>query len=215
MVKNQNEHLENLAQIRSMMERSSRFISLSGLSGVAAGTCAILGAGLVYLYLDMPPFSSKRVYYEEAVQIHRWGLSYLTFFVLTATIVFLLALVSGIYFTTRKARKKGQKVWDAASKRMLVNLAIPLFTGGLFCIALFNYGMYGLIAPSTLIFYGLALVNGGKYTLDDIRYLGVTEIVLGIIALFNPGNGLEFWAFGFGVLHIVYGIIMYNKYEKV
>jgi hypothetical protein len=214
MVKNQNEHLENLAQIRSMMERSSRFISLSGLSGVAAGTWALVGAAVVYLYLDMPPFASKRVYYEEAISTNRWGMDYLTFFIVTAAAVFLLALCSGIYFTTRKARKKDQKIWDASSKRMLVNLAIPLVTGGLFCIALFNNGMYGLIVPSMLIFYGLGLVNGGKYTLDDIRYLGVTEIVLGLIALFNPGHGLEYWAFGFGILHIVYGIIMYNKYER-
>ncbi len=214
MAINQNEHLETLSQIRALMERSSRFISLSGLSGVAAGVCALIGAAAVYLYLDMPPFAAKRLYYVEAINADKWGMDYLTFFMLDAALVVAAAILSGVYFTTRKARAKGQKIWDALSKRMLINLFLPLITGGIFCIALYKYGMFGLIAPATLIFYGLALVNGGKYTLDDIRYLGVTEIVLGLSALFYPGHGLEFWAFGFGVLHIFYGMMMYYKYER-
>ncbi len=207
------EHFETLTQIRTLMERSSRFISLSGLSGVAAGFWALMGAGAVYLYLGIPLFSSKQLYYE-VLQNGRWGIHYETFFMLDAGIVFLLAFISGVYFTTRKARKQGQTIWDSMAKRMLVNLAIPLIAGGTFCLVLYKNGMHGLIAPATLIFYGLALVNGGKYTFDDIRYLGITEIILGIIGLFYPGFGLELWALGFGVLHIFYGLGMYYKYEK-
>lgn len=214
MVKNQNDPLENLAQIRSLMERSSRFISLSGLSGVAAGTVALIGAAVAYIYFGLPVFSGKNEYYFEVIKNGNWGMDYVTFFLLDAAAVFVLALAGGIYFTTRKARKKGYKIWDALSQRMLVNLAIPLVAGGIFCIALFKNGAFGLIAPATLIFYGLALVNGGKYTLNDIRYLGLLEIGLGFIGLFKPGYGLELWALGFGVAHIVYGIIMYNKYER-
>lgn len=214
MVKNQNDPLENLAQIRSLMERSSRFISLSGLSGVAAGTVALIGAAMVYLYLGLPLFSNKHIYYYEVLNNGRWGIDYLTFFLLDAAAVFVLALAGGIYFTTRKARKKGHKIWDALSQRMLVNLAIPLVAGGVFCIALYKNGAFGLVAPATLIFYGLALVNGGKYTLNDIRYLGILEILLGFIGLFKPGYGLELWALGFGVAHIVYGLAMWYNYER-
>ena len=214
MVKNQNDHIETLTQIRSLMERSSRFISLSGLSGVAAGVIALAGAAMVYLYLGLPLFSNKRLYYYEVLKNGKWGLSYETFFLLDAGIVFVLALLAGIFFTTRKARRKGQKIWDPLVQRMLINLAIPLIAGGIFCLALYKNGAFGLVAPATLIFYGLALVNGGKYTLNDIRYLGLTEIVLGIIGLFYPGLGLELWALGFGVAHIVYGWLMWYKYER-
>ena len=41
---NEQQPLEELQHIKRMMERSSRFISLSGLSGIAAGICAIAGA---------------------------------------------------------------------------------------------------------------------------------------------------------------------------
>jgi len=212
-VENHNEHLETLSQIRSMMERSSRFISLSGLSGVAAGSFALLGATMVYVYLGLRPFSNYRIFYAEVLQNAKWGIGYEAFFLLNAALVFILAVASGIYFTTRKARRKGQKVWDQSALRMLTNLAIPLVVGGIFCLALYRERQILLIAPATLVFYGLALVNGSKFTLNDIRYLGLCEIGLGIIGLFYPGYGLELWAIGFGILHIVYGLMMYRKYE--
>lgn len=214
MVKTQDNHLETLAEIRSIMERSSRFISLSGLSGVAAGFWALLGAAAVYIYLDLPLFSNKRLYYVEVLENGKWGIPYETFFLLDAGLVLLFAIISGVFFTSQKAKRNGQTIWGAMAARMLVNLAIPLITGGIFCIVLYKYNNFGLIAPATLIFYGLALVNGGKYTLNDIRNLGIAEIILGIIGLFYPGFGLELWAIGFGILHIVYGLMMYYKYDR-
>jgi hypothetical protein len=212
-VTNHNEHLETLSEIRSMMERSSRFISLSGLSGVAAGCSALLGAAMVYVYLGIQPFSNYRIFYADVLQQGKWGIGYEAFFLLDAALVFSLAVASGIYFTTRKARRKGQKVWDKSALRMLANLAIPLVVGGIFCLALYRERQILLIAPATLVFYGLALVNGSKFTLNDIRNLGLCEIGLGIIGLFFPGYGLELWAIGFGVLHILYGLAMHRKYD--
>ncbi len=210
-----NEQLEHLSEIRSLMERSSRFISLSGLSGVAAGVFALIGATAVYIYFDIFPFDENLVYYADVVAAEkRWGIDYLTFFFLDAALVFIFAVAGGIFFTTRKAKQKGQKIWDKLTQKLLLNLLIPLTTGGIFCLALMKHGEFGLVAPATLVFYGLALVNGGKYTLSDIHYLGLSEIVLGLIALFYIGYGLEFWAIGFGVLHIIYGTVMYFKYEK-
>lgn len=214
MTKTQENHLKTLSEIRSLMERSSRFISLSGLSGVAAGLFALLGATAVYVYLGVTPFENKKTYYEIAASADKWGVDYVSFFLGTGLVVLLGAICSGIYFTTRKAKRKGQPIWDALSQRLLINLAIPLIAGGLFCVALFQHGLAGLIAPATLIFYGLALVNASKFTLHDIYYLGILEISLGLIAVFNLGYGLEFWAIGFGVLHILYGMMMYWKYEK-
>lgn len=205
---------QTLDEIRSLMERSSRFISLSGLSGVAAGLFAILGATLVYAYLDMTPFGGKRVYYVEAISSTKWGVNYITFFILDALFVLIGAIVSGIFFTTRKAKRKGQKIWDALSRRLLINLLIPLVTGGIFCLGLFYHQLFGFLAPTTLVFYGLALINASKYTLDDIRNLGYCEIALGLLSLFFLGYGLEVWVIGFGFLHIIYGSLMYWKYER-
>ena len=205
-------HLDTLVEIRALMERSSRFISLSGLSGVAAGLCAMLGAAAAFYYLGLKPFQSTGAYYPIK-ESFRWSMSPFTFFALDAALVLLGALAGGLFFTNRKATRKGQKVWDAVTKRLLINLALPLVTGGIFCLALLRHGAIEMIAPATLVFYGLALINASKYTFNDIRNLGISEVVLGLIAMFVPGFGLECWTIGFGVLHIIYGILMYNKYE--
>ena len=214
MTQNYNSHLETLNEIRSLMERSSRFISLSGLSGVAAGLWALMGTAAAYLYLGISPLDSNRLYYHQAMQVEKWGLDYLSFFLLDAGLVLILALSSGIFFTTRKARQKGQRIWGPLTQRLLLNLALPLLAGGIFCLGLAYHGLPELIAPATLVFYGLALVNASKYTLYDIRFLGIVEVAMGLIALFLPGYGLAFWCIGFGLLHILYGTILYFKYER-
>lgn len=208
------DHLETLQEIRSMMERSSRFISLSGLSGIFAGLFALAGAVMVYIYLDTTPFEHKRLYYVTAQTANKWGMNYLTFFFWDALLVAVGAIGSGIFFTTRRAKKKGQKIWDKLSQRLLINMAIPLVAGGIFCLLMVYHGILGFVAPATLIFYGLALVNASKYTLTDIRHLGVLEILLGLLAMYFVGYGLEFWVIGFGLLHIIYGTLMYFKYDE-
>lgn len=213
MTKQQTEHLDTLQEIRSLMERSSRFISLSGLSGVAAGISALLGAAAAYWYFETVPFSGLRPYYADPSQFNKLGLDYVSFCLLVAALVVVLALSSGIIFTTRKAKRKGQPIWDALTRRLLLSLATPLAAGGIFCIGLLEMGLFGLLAPATLIFYGLALVNAEKYTLSDIWYLGIAEIVLGLVGVFYIGYGLELWAIGFGILHIVYGAYMHFKYD--
>ncbi len=214
MAASKQQHIDTLQEIRSLMERSSRFISLSGLSGIFAGIWALAGAAAAYIYLDIMPFDRYKFYYTVIEQGRAWGISFEQFFALDALIVLLGALGSGVYFTTRRAKRRGQKIWDPVTRRLIVELAIPLFTGGVFCLILLYHGAIGFVAPATLVFYGLALVNASKYTLPDVRLLGLSEIVLGLIALFRIGNGLECWAAGFGLLHIVYGAMMYYKYER-
>lgn len=209
----QNEHLETLSEIRSLMERSSRFISLSGLSGVFAGIFALLGALAAYMHLNMDITSSGYYAYSENAY-GETNMDFYSFFFADASCVLIASLAAGSILTIRKAKQKGQSIWDSTSKRLLINLLIPLIVGGLFCIALLYHGIIAFVAPAMLIFYGLALVNASKYTLNDIRYLGIFEIILGLLASIYIGYGLIFWAIGFGVLHIVYGILMYNKYEK-
>lgn len=209
----QKEHLENLSEIRSLMERSTRFISLSGLSGVFAGTFALLGAIAAFLYLKLNILSPK--YYEYAINENgELNIQFFVFFFLDAAAVLVASLTVGSFLTIRKAKEKGLPIWDSTAKRLLINLMIPLMAGGFFCLILLYHSLVGLIAPATLLFYGLALLNASKYTLDDIRYLGICEILLGLVGSVFIGYGLIFWAIGFGILHIVYGVVMYNKYEK-
>jgi len=202
------EHLRDLSEIRSLMERSSRFISLSGLSGISAGLIALVGAWVAARRIGVSwDFSHRSV--DRSPELY-------TFLAIDAAVVLLLAVAAGVYFTVRRGRRKGQSVWNHTSRRLLVNLAIPLATGGAFCLLLIGPAP-GLVAPATLVFYGLALINGSKYTHDDVRYLGICEIILGLLAGFLAGSGLTllFWALGFGVLHLVYGVVMYRKYEQV
>jgi hypothetical protein len=206
---NQEEQLSALNDIRKMMDRSSRFISLSGLSGVFAGITGLIGAFLAHLELNKY-FAGSYGYGNDAdldieANLLKIGLG-----------VLIVALIGGFLFTYRQTKKKNVPLWDKTSKTLLINLAIPLVTGGFFILALLfgSTVSYGLIAPTCLVFYGLALINASKYTYTDIRFLGICEVILGIIAMFNIGYGLYFWAFGFGVLHIFYGLIMYFKYER-
>ena len=209
----QQEQLETLREIKSYMERSSRFLSLNGLSGVIIGIAAIMGIVAAYLYLGLSP--GEPGYYnfatgENGEPVH----SFYTFMFTDAILVLIISLLAAGLLTIRKARKKGAPAWDFSARRLLFNLAIPLVTGGLYCLALLYHGQIAFVAPATLIFYGLALVNASKYAIDDLRYLGTGQIITGFVAALVPDYGLLFWVFGFGVLHIVYGITMYLKYEK-
>lgn len=200
-------HQEDLSHIRSMMERSSRFISLSGLSGVFAGLFALAGA--IYAY---QVFENNGIEYFDGMQ-KAYSLDLIIELATIAFAILILALGSGIFFTLRKSKKFDLPVWTNATKKMLLHLSVPLFVGGVFCIALLYHHLFALIAPATLLFYGLALINAEKYTFSDIKYLGICEIVLGCISLFYLGYGLVFWAIGFGILHILYGIMMFKKYK--
>jgi predicted lysophospholipase L1 biosynthesis ABC-type transport system permease subunit len=199
-------YIQDLQDIKSIMDRSSRFISLSGMSGIIAGVVALLGAYLAY----------KAVYAGQDYLSYRQAnltKENVLLLVAIASGVLFISLVGGIYFTHKKAKKTNQKLWDSQSKRLLINMLIPLVAGGLICIILLSKGLIGIIAPFTLVFYGLSLVNASKYTLSEIRSLGLLQIALGILGCQFVGYGLILWAVGFGVLHIIYGVVMYKKYE--
>jgi hypothetical protein len=200
-------YLQDIHDIKNLMNRSSQFISLSGLSGILAGIYALAGAYVAKEMLDTHHRYSGNEYVTLESHTFRNIL-------ITALAVFLLSVGTAFVLTFFKAKKEGEKVWNSTSKRMLVNFLIPLVTGGIFSILLLRNGVYGLIAPAMLIFYGLACVNASKYTLRDVRYLGITVIILGLIATEFSGYALEFWALGFGVCHIIYGSIMYFKYDR-
>ena len=199
--------LETLHDIKRMMERSSRFISLSGWSGIAAGACALTGAYAAH----------QRIIYYNQFQDGKIGgaIAELRYdLILIAFLTFTAAFVLASFFTFIRSKKDGVAIWGAAARRLMWNTFLPLAAGGFLIWHLIEISGYGLVAPSCLIFYGLALVNGSKYTMGEVRWLGYGEIILGIINLWNPGRGIFFWTLGFGVLHIIYGFAMWWKYER-
>lgn len=197
------DYLKDISEIKNLMNKSSRFISLSGLSGILAGIYALIGAAIAY-YLVMV-YSAGKLYI-----FHGWV--FWTSMAILFTVAFLSALTA-IILTTQKAKKNDEKIWDNSSRRLLFNFLIPLMVGGLYCFIILDQGRYGQTGGLMLIFYGLALVNASKYSIGDIKYLGFIQILLGLIAAAYPGYGFWLWVIGFGIMHIVYGTWMHYKYD--
>ena len=195
----QNDYSEDIRSIKRIMEESSRFLSLSGLSGIFAGLLALCG-GLIAKFLivhnNQPDLSLLKLE---------------LFF--DALIVLILALAGSLYFSFRKAQQKDLRIWTPVSRRLLINLCIPLASGGLFVLILYIQNQWQLIVPAMLIFYGLSLISAGKFTYSEVFYLGLMELLAGFLAAIFKEFYMQFWIFGFGFLHIIYGIIMYRKYK--
>ena len=195
-----------------MMQESSKFLSLSGFSGVSAGLFGLLGAWSGHVIFNQYLRHEKLLAF--ILPSYR-NLQYTA--VAICLLILLCSLAAAFYFSKRKARKNGVKLFDQTTNKLLFNMAVPLFTGGVFSFALLwqNGNYIYLISPVMLLFYGLALINGSKYTYHEIRILGLLEILLGMMALFFLGHGLLFWAIGFGALHIIYGILVWYKHDRL
>lgn len=195
--------LEDLKAIREMMEKSTKFLSLSGMSGVLAGVTAVCGAAFAWFYLLQDPAATNFNRFQETLIL-----------LADALLVLTLSMSFGLYFSWKKAKKNHQKLMSRVFFTTLYHLALPLIAGGIFSLIFLYRGDIEMVASSTLVFYGLALVNVSKFTYPEVHYLGITEIVLGLLAAVFLYNGILFWTIGFGICHILYGLIMHNKYDS-
>ena len=211
-MENQSEYIEDLRIIKKVMEESSRFLSLSGLAGLFAGLIAIAGAAVaVFVFLDGRFILTDDLF--MGYNAHGLNMLKINLTVLAASVL-VLAVVVSVWFSWRKSVKKGLKMWTPVSRRLLTNLIVPLVTGGILIVILYFQQDWQFVLPSMLIFYGLALVSATKFTYNDIFYLGLIEILSGLVAAALPAYSIILWSFGFGLLHIVYGLMMYRKYER-
>lgn len=201
-MKEQKDYIGDIAAIRTMMERTSKFLSLSGWAGIMAGIYALAGAWVAYTFLSFNPNSLTQ------------SNDTLTQLIGLATLVLILTLGTAIFLSQRKANKRNEKVWNATAKQMLISMSVPLVAGGLLILILIAQGLIGLIAPLTLIFYGISMYNASKFTYAEMKVLGVMEIALGLFGAYFIGYGLLCWAIGFGVLHIIIGVYLHYKYER-
>ncbi len=197
------EYLKDITEIKDMMNKSSRFLSLSGFSGIMAGIYALIGAAVAYYLVSI----SGREYLILDGKIFNYIL-------IDLVLVALLSIVTAAILSTTKAKKNNETLWNSASKRLLTAFLIPLITGGIYIIIKISSHHYGLTGSLMLIFYGLALVNASKYTIGNVKYLGYIEIILGLICAVYPGYGFWFWVLGFGVMHIIYGSLIYLKHDR-
>ncbi|HHC79962.1 MAG TPA: hypothetical protein ENK46_08765 [Flavobacteriia bacterium] len=202
------DYLKDISEIKNIMNRSTRFLSLSGISGILAGVYALIGGAIAYKLLTDYGRLERGETYESSI------LNLELMLILIAGTVATLSVVTAYVLTKRKAVQNNEKMWAPASRQLLVSFIIPLATGGIFALLLIYRGDYALIAPTMLIFYGLALFNASKFTLSTVKYLGLLEVVLGLVSMLFLGNGLFFWMLGFGVLHIIYGALIYIKLDK-
>jgi hypothetical protein len=200
------DYLQDISEIKQLMNKSSKFLSLSGLSGVFAGIYALIGAYLAHILIQDRLVIARPYTNEQA--------SLLIQLLLLAFAIMVLSVLTALYFSYNKARKNNEKMWDVGSKNLLMSFLLPLITGGIFALILIIRQYYGLLSGVTLIFYGLALINASKYTYGTIYYLGISEVLIGLTAVAVPGYGIYFWAIGFGIFHIIYGLIMYYKFDR-
>lgn len=194
------DYSDDIKTIKRIMEESSRFLSLSGLSGIFAGLLAFAG-GIIAQFWILNKSISELSSIKSQLAID-------------AIIVLVLALSGALYFSFRTTQKKGQKFWTPVSRRLLINLLIPLFSGAFFILILYIGNQWQLIVPVMLIFYGLALINAGKFTYSEVFYLGLAELFTGFLAAIFQEAPIFFWILGFGLLHLIYGLVMYRKYKE-
>jgi hypothetical protein len=206
-MKKEQDYIQDIAEIRSIMERSSKFLSLSGWAGIMAGIYALAGVFIAYVFLD---FNPEKIVYTGSERIT----GDLSSLIILALLILMLAIGTAFFVSYKKAKDKGENGWNATSRRLLASMAVPLVTGGILILVLISKGLLGFIAPVSLVFYGLALYNAGKYTYDEVKFMGIVQIGLGLLSSYFIEFSLLFWAAGFGVVHIIYGIYMHFRYER-
>jgi hypothetical protein len=201
------EHLKDIQEIRAMMERNSKFLSLSGLSGVSAGVVALVGVIAAWWYLGQSIDYVSTPAERSVSHLYR-------FLAMDAALVMLFAVGLATLFSVRMARKKNLPLWTPTSKLLLLNLLIPLVAGGAFCLILLWHHDIQFIPAVMLLFYGMALLNASKFTVPEMRWLAISELILGLGCAIWVRHSLIFWALGFGIAHMAYGTVMYFRYER-
>lgn len=199
-MKSSYDYLQDIADMRRMMERSTRFLSLSGLSGILIGIYALAGTWAASSLMAYKPEGTTG---SDVVSVLLLGLG-----------ILVLSAMTVAFLSARKARKEGETFWNPASMKLLMHLAVPILAGGILMLIMVRQEQTQLIAPLSLLFYGLALFSAGHFTYAELRSLGMMEMALGLLSAAFPQYAVWCWALGFGVLHILYGLYTHYRYER-
>ncbi len=207
---------EELASIRNMMEKSSKFSNLSGLSVFFTGLLTLIAASIIYFDIGFS-YSDVEISYSQLVNNEgsKENLDQkIKLLMVIASVILIISLVILYLTASSKTKKEGIKLFNPTFQRTIKSLIVPLLSGGAFSFFLIHHQMYGLVAPATLIFYGLGLIAASRNSYEELEILGYLELVLGILASYFMGAGLLFWVIGFGLGHILFGGYLHFKYDK-
>jgi hypothetical protein len=203
-MKQEQDYLRDIAEVRSLMERSTRFLSLSGLAGVMAGIYALAGVFIVWKAIGFEPT-------EDVVVAETFSMQHV---VLVALGVLILSIGTALLLSSATARKRNESIWNPVAKRVAAHFGLPLITGGLLMLIFLSQDMTRLLIPSSLIFYGIALFSAGPFTFREIKTLGIIQIALGLFSAYAVEYSLLCWAAGFGIAHMIYGIYLHLRYKQ-
>ncbi|MBK7028368.1 MAG: hypothetical protein IPH45_03800 [Bacteroidales bacterium] len=200
------DYKQTLADIRNLMDHSARFQSLSGLAGISSGLAALTGLAAFYLYFGYSLFEPFLFVNYQTVP----------FLMLDGAVILMVSLILAFILTKRNAQKHNEKLWTPIFKRVLLFWSIPMASGGILLLPYFS-GSGPILFPTaislTLVFYGLALTSASRYSLNELFWLGIINIILGLTAFFLWKYSLIFWGLGFGVMNVVFGVYVYRKHE--
>jgi hypothetical protein len=209
MIKEEHDYLTDITAIRSMMERSSKFLALSGQAAVMAGLYALAGSLIAWKILKLHPESMV-----PNSGMSSPGSAEMGGLVMTALLMLLLAAGTAILLSLRNAQKRGEKLWSPVARRLLSGMALPLISGGLLMIIFWMNGLPAYSFALSLIFYGFSMCNASRFTFPELNFLGMMLIGLGLLSACLLTYALLIWALGFGLLHIIYGLYIHFRYRQ-
>jgi hypothetical protein len=181
--------MDNLRFIRETMERASSFTAVSGWGQVAIGVTAA-GAALV---------ASQ----QETIQ------AWLAVWVVEA----ILSLLISVGAMTRKAHAAGTALLSGPGRKVVFSLSPPIVVGALLTVVLYRAGLTGAIPGVWLLLYGTGVVTGGMFSVGIVPVMGLCFMFTGAVALFCPSSwGNYFMAGGFGLLHVIFGVVIARKH---
>lgn len=201
-------YIQQISDIKKIISERTKFNALSGVSGILAGTYALVGAFVAKQIIDRSEMMvydnfTGRYFHQDVVKLY-----------FIAAIVLIASISTGIYFSYIKAKKAGELLLNKVAVKIIRNFSIFLLTAFIVLLAVYAKNYFSMMAPLCLIFYGLALINVSSFIASEVYGLGLCIVVIGVFALFFPGNGLLFWSLGFGLMHIIYGTLMWYRYDR-
>lgn len=181
--------MENLRFIRETMERAGSFTAVPGRAGIGMGITALAAA----------------VVAMRAPSSGAW----LAVWLLEG----LIAIGIGAAGMWHKARKAGFSLLSGPGRKFASSFLPPLLVGALLTLVLYRAGNLQPIGGIWLLLYGTGIVAGGAFSVRVVPVMGFCFLLLGTVAEFAPAVWVNsLLAAGFGVLHIVFGVIIARRY---
>jgi hypothetical protein len=178
---------ETLAYIRRTMESASTFTAVSGWALVIVGAIALVASWLAWAA-------------GQAAPLEIW--------IPTAVVAFMVSAVGSAV----KARRLEVPLWSGAFQKMVWGMAPALGAGGLLTLALTTHGSAHLLPGTWLALYGAGVTASGTFSVQAVRWMGLTMLVFGGIALLQTSVGLWCLALGFGGAHLAFGFYIVQRH---